>query len=152
MKKQIKRKEFDNIFSEYNVNSKKVWAITKIKMLDSEIIDIVIRLANLDFINYVRITNEKISASNEIKGTRIKEPVTTMNHPTAIGIEIIYHKEYRILDFNEINSPIKGNGSKLVAAVLENLPKEWSLAVVMDWSNGFWDKMKNKYNDREWIL
>ena len=27
-------------------------------------------------------------------------------------------------------------------AVLKDLPKEWNGVVVMDWSGGFWDKMK----------
>jgi hypothetical protein len=26
------------------------------------------------------------------------------------------------------------------------LPKGWSAVVVMDWSGGFWQKMKAKYN------
>jgi hypothetical protein len=151
MKKLIKRKDFDKKFSELAGENKKIWAITKIKELNSEIIDIAIRLASLDFINYVRITNETISASNEVKGTRVREPITTMNHPTAIGIEIIYHLNYRVLDFSEINSPIKGNGSKLVSAILTDLPQDWKLAVVMDWSDGFWGKMEEKHSDREWI-
>jgi hypothetical protein len=28
----------------------------------------------------------------------------------------------------------------MVAAVVEDTPEDWSLAVVMDWSGGFWEK------------
>jgi|AntAceMinimDraft_9_1070365.scaffolds.fasta_scaffold24103_2 hypothetical protein len=35
----------------------------------------------------------------------------------------------------------------MVDAVLKNLPKEWNGVIIMDWSNGFWDKMKKKHNN-----
>jgi hypothetical protein len=31
--------------------------------------------------------------------------------------------------------------------VLKDLPKEWNEVVVMDWSDGFWDKMEIKHNN-----
>lgn len=37
----------------------------------------------------------------------------------------------------------------MVNAVFEALPNEWSGCVVMDWSNGFWDKMKEKHHNLE---
>ena len=147
-----KRKDFEKLFSEITTENKKIWAISKIKELHKDIIDIAVRLANLDFINYVKITNETIIASSEIRGTRDKKPIATMNHTTAVGVEIIYHCDYKILDFYEINSAIKGNGSKMISAILTNLPKDWKLYVTMDWSGGFWEKMEEKYSDREWII
>ena len=35
----------------------------------------------------------------------------------------------------------------MVDAVLKDLPKAWNGVVVMDWSDGFWDKMKIKHNN-----
>ena len=35
----------------------------------------------------------------------------------------------------------------MVDTVLKNLPEEWNGVVVMDWSDGFWDKMKIKHNN-----
>ena len=29
----------------------------------------------------------------------------------------------------------------MVEAVLKDLPEEWNVVVVMDWSDGFWDNM-----------
>jgi hypothetical protein len=75
-----------------------------------------------------------------------------MNHHTAIGIEILYDTNYKTIDFFGINSPIKGNGSKMVDAILKEFPEDWQPAVVMDWSNGFWNKMKEKYNSIEWLM
>lgn len=60
--------------------------------------------------------------------------------------------QYKTIDFFDINSPIKGNGSKMVDAVLTDFPKDWQPSVLMDWSNGFWDKMKVKYSDLEWTM
>ena len=148
----IKRKDFEKIFSELATENKKIWAIAKIKELHKDVIDIAVRLYELDFINFVKITNETIAASSEIKGTTNKKPISRMHHPTATGVEIIYHVGYKILDFFEINSSIKGNGSKMISAILTNLPYEWKLHVTMDWSGGFWKKMKEKYSDREWII
>jgi len=152
MSKRIKRKEFEKIFATINAGVKNIWVIHRVKELSSEIIDIALRLSALDFINYVRITDEILAASNELKGLRIKEPVTTMNHPTAIGIEILYYLNYKTINFNEINSPVKGNGSKMVSAILTDLPNDWKVAVMMDWSDGFWDKMKEKHKDIEWLM
>ena len=47
--------------------------------------------------------------------------------------------------FFEINFPVSGNGSKMVEVILKDLPENWRPAVVMDWSDGFWDKMKERY-------
>jgi hypothetical protein len=147
----VKRKDFEKIFSEIATENKKIWAVSKVEELDKDIIDITIRLFGLDFINYVKITNETIIASSERKETGNKSLITTMNHPTAVGIEILYNCTHKYLSFYEINSPIKRNGSKMISAVLTNLPQSWILAILMDWSEGFWEKMVEKYSEREWI-
>jgi len=33
----------------------------------------------------------------------------------------------------------------MVSVVLTDFPKDWKAAVVMDWSTGFWEKMKEKH-------
>ncbi len=35
----------------------------------------------------------------------------------------------------------------MVEAVLNDLPKGWNGVIVMDWSDGFWDKMKKKHKN-----
>ena len=117
MSKRIKRKEFDSLFATKNAEGKNIWVIHRVKELPSEVIEMALRLSSLDFINHIRMTDQTISASSEIKGTRVKEPVAALDHPTAISIEILYHVTHKIIDFYEINSPIKGNGSKMVSAV-----------------------------------
>jgi len=152
MKKWNGRGEFEKIFAPYNKKSTQIWIITRVKKLPVEIIDMAIRLADLEFIKYVRICDETLSASSENYSKRPKVPITNMNHETAIGVRILYSIVYKTIDFFDINSPVKGNGSKMVDAILNDFPVDWQPAVVMDWSNGFWDKMKEKYNKIEWIM
>lgn len=109
-------------------------------------------LAELDFLKFIRISDESLSASSENYPNRPKVPVTHMNYDTAIGIQILYSTNYKTIDFFEINSPIKGHGSKMVDAIFKDFPDDWQMAVVMDWSEGFWDKMKEKHNKIEWIM
>lgn len=148
----MKRKEFEKEFLTYNENGKQVWVITKVKELPPEIVAMAKNLADLDFIKFVRVSDESLSASSENYPNRPKVPITHMNHDTAIGIQILYSTDYKTIDFFDINSPVKGNGSKMVDAILKDLPKDWQPAVVMDWSDGFWDKMKEKYKNIEWLM
>jgi len=148
----MKRKEFEILFKDFNQNGKQVWVINRVKELPVEIVTMAKNLAELEFLKFIRITDESLSASSENYPNRPKVPITHMNHDTAIGIQILYSPEYKSIDFFDINSPVKGNGSKMVDAILKDLPKDWQPAVVMDWSDGFWDKMKEKYNNVEWIM
>lgn len=151
MTEWIKRKDFKKTFLPLTSKGKKIWVISKVKQLPYEIIEIALRLADLEFINYVRICDETISASSENYPNRPKVPITNMNHETAIGVQILYSISHKYINFFDINSPIKGNGGKMVDAIFKDFPKDWQPTVVMDWSNGFWDKMKEKYNELNWI-
>ena len=150
MSKTIKRKEFTKIFLPFNRSGTQIWVITRIKELPEAIIKMAVKLAKLDFINYVRMCDETLSASSHNYPKRPKIPITQIDHETATGIQIIYSVEYKYIDFFEINSPFKGNGSKMVDAILKDFPCDWSPTVVMDWSNGFWEKMEEKYKELEW--
>ncbi|WP_373521664.1 hypothetical protein [Aquiflexum sp.] len=133
-----KRKEFEAIFHPHNQSGTQIWVINKIRELPIEIIQFALNLAALDFIKYVRIDTETIAASSENYPNRPKVPITLMNHPTAIGIEVLYSLEYKTVDFYDINSPVKGNGGKMADSILKDFPPGWSPLVFNDWSGGFW--------------
>jgi hypothetical protein len=147
----LKRKEFEKLFLPFNDNGKQIWVITKVKELPKPIIQMALNLAELDFIKYINISNEALAASSENYPKRPKVPITYMNHETAVGVKVLYSELYKYIDFFDINSPTKGNGSKMVDAILKGLPNNWQPTVVLDWSNGFWDKMKEKYSDIDWL-
>jgi hypothetical protein len=152
MKKCVTRKIFEKEFEPYCKEGTQIWVVTRVNKLPIEITKVAISLSELEFINYVRICDETLSASSENYPKRPKVPITTMNHISAVGIQILYNTKYKYIDFFDINSPIKGNGSKMVDAVLSRLPNDWNPSVLMDWSNGFWDKMKQKHNEFEWLM
>ena len=93
-----------------------------------------------------------MAASSENYHNRPKVPITTINHETTFDIQIIYSTEYKSINFYDINSPKKGFGGKMVDAVFEDFSDNWQPAIAIDWSNGFWDSMKEKYRKGEWIL
>jgi hypothetical protein len=112
-----------------------------------QIVDHIARnLAEIDIIKYITISKDYIKASSEITTGRNKIPITKIDHPTAIGVSLLIELDYKVIQFYEMNSPVKGYGSKMVDAVIGALPEDWSAAVVMDWSGGFWDKMREKYS------
>ncbi|GET24392.1 hypothetical protein [Prolixibacter sp. NT017] len=148
----MKRKEFENLFATFNENGKQIWVITRVKELPKPIVNMALNLAALDFIKFININDEALATSNENYPKRPKVPITNMNHETAIGVQILYSPVHKYINFYDINSPIKGNGNKMVDAILRALPKDWHPSVVMDWSNGFWEKMKEKYANIEWIM
>jgi len=149
---KIPRKEFNRIFKPYYDKGTQIWVVTGVNELDDLIVKMAINLAELDFIKFIRICDKYLAASSENYPKRPKVPVTIDGHQSAIGIEIIYHPDYKIVDFYSINSPIKGYGGKMVEAIMTELPLDWQPSVTMDWSNGFWDKMAERHHEYDWML
>jgi len=65
MGKCLNKKEFEKIFAPYIENGTQIWVISRVKKLPTEIVKIATRLADLDFIKYVRICDETLAASSE---------------------------------------------------------------------------------------
>jgi hypothetical protein len=151
MTKWIKRKDFERTFLSLTSNGKQIWVISKVKKLPYEIIEMALHLTELDFIKYVRICDEALAASSEHYPNRPKIPITNMNHETVIGVQLLYSLTHKFINFFDINSPIKGTGSKMVDSILKDFQKDWQLTVVMGWSIGFWDRMKEKHHELDWI-
>jgi hypothetical protein len=124
----------------------KIRVIKKIKSLHPVVEKIAINLSELDIIRYVTISDDFLKASSEVTTGRVKIPITKPDHPTAIGVSLLFELNHNVIQFYEMNSPIKGYGSKMVDAVIGALPEDWSAVVIMDWSGGFWKKMSKKYN------
>jgi len=135
------------IWKDQVANAKTIFVATKIKTIDPVVDAIVKNLCEIDLIQYVRVSQEDVQASNEtkIKG-RIKIPISTTGQPSAVGVHLIMDFAPNTIQFFEITSAVKGYGEKMVRAVMTALPDEWEACVVMDWSDGFWDKMAEKYD------
>jgi hypothetical protein len=123
----------------------KIWVIKKLKSLHPVVENIAINLAEIDIIQYITISEDFLKSSSEITTGRTKIPITKIDHPTAVGVSLLLELDHKVIQFYEMNSPVKGYGSKMVNAVIRALPEDWSAVVVMDWSGGFWDKMREKH-------
>jgi len=66
-------------------------------------------------------------------------------------VHLTIHEDLKDVQFYEINSGVNGQGGKIVHVVINALPDDWTAVVVMDWSQGFWEKMQTKYNKLEII-
>jgi len=108
---------------------------------------IVNRLIEIDRIQYVRISPSDIQASSEIAiNGRAKIPISRPSHPTAIGVHLIFEPADKTVQFYEINSAEKGYGEKIVNAVMTSIPDDWKALVILDYSDGFWDIMLQRYD------
>lgn len=133
-------------FEKAGINAK-ITVSRKIKKIDPVVENIANNLAEIDAIHFIRVSPDFLQASSEATEGHLKTPITKPGHPTAIGVSLIIDFDYGDVQFFEMTSAIKGYGQKMVDAVLNALPQEWNGVVVMDWSDGFWDKMKEKYRN-----
>ena len=107
-------------------------------------------LSMIDSLHFIKVKPNAILVSSEVDGF-YKNPITKPGHPSAIGVWIELDYKFKILEFVEINSPIKGYGQRMVHAVLSNLPIDWQATVVFDYSNGFWNWIKEKHTKVQWL-
>ena len=136
----------------YVAKERSIFVASNVKSIHPAVDRIVTNLCKIDLIKYVRVTKEDIYASNEIKIIgRTKMPISTPDHPSAVGVHLILDFVFEGVQFFETISAVKGYGEKMVKVVVTAIPDDWEAAVVMDWSGGFWDKMAEKY-DRIVIL
>ena len=132
-----------NIRSELALS--KIRYIRKTSSIHPVVENIVRNLAEIDIIEHITISESYIKASSEVTTGRTKIPITKIDHPTAIGVSLLLELDHKIIQFYEMNSPVKGYGSRMVDAVMRALPEDWFAVVVMDWSGGFWEKMREKH-------
>jgi hypothetical protein len=138
------RKKKVNIFKELETNAQITFQ-KDVKEIHPVVKDIVYNLAELEFIHFIRVSPEYLQASNELTEGRFKIPITKPNHPTAIGVHLIMDFDHKDIQFYEITSAIKGCGGEMADAVMSAFPSDWKGYVVMDWSRGFWDRMKERH-------
>jgi hypothetical protein len=83
---------------------------------------------------------------------KIGHAITVPGHEKATGISIFISPEEQWVIFQEITSKRSGIGTKMVDAVISEVPKDWLLQIHHDFSGGFWEAIKRKYSDWGWNL
>jgi len=102
-------------------------------------------LSTIEILNYVKIYNSGIKASNVFSTNGKKEPITTIGKENIVGVELLIDIPYKTIQFFSITSTVKGSGEQIVKSVIDSTPDDWSIVVVMDWSHGFWPAMADRY-------
>ena len=101
-------------------------------------------LADVDILRYVKIYNGSIKASNFLSENGKKEPVIKIGDEKIVGVELLVDIPNKTIQFYSITSSVKGYGEKIVSSVVNSVPKDWEIVVVMDWSMGFWQVMADR--------
>jgi len=117
-------------------NVKKIGAVYK---LLSEALSVI------DALNYVKIYNGRIKASNRMSVNGKREPITSDLEENITGVELLIDTHSKTIQFYSITSSVKGTGSKIVSSVVDATPDDWKVVVLMDWSGGFWNVMAERH-------
>ena len=102
-------------------------------------------LAQIPELRYIKIFPERLTASNVLSNDGKKNPVVKVGAEGLVGVELLIDRSTKVVQFCALTSAIKGCGRKMVEAVIAATPEDWQLAVVMDWSGGFWRRMAQEY-------
>ena len=125
--------------------SEKILIANNAKKSPKIFFDLSERLASISELNYVKIYNGRIMASNVLSENGIKQPVTEIGKDNIVGVELLVDVSIKVVQFFSITSSVKGCGKKIVHSVLEATPKDWTVVVFMDWSEGFWQVMGERH-------
>ena len=102
-------------------------------------------LARIPDLRYIKIFPERIAASSILSDDGKKNPVVIIGEEDVVGVELLVDVPNEIVQFYALTSATMGSGRRIVDSVVTATPEDWFLAVLLDWSGGFWEKMAQKY-------
>jgi hypothetical protein len=106
---------------------------------------LVTALARIQDLRYIKIFPDRIAASSVLSADGKKNPVVVIGATGMVGVELLVDAPNKIVQFYALTSATKGCGRQIVEAVVGATPEDWFLAVLMDWSGGFWNRMAQDY-------
>jgi hypothetical protein len=127
------------------LDGKRIFKATNVRKIHPVFIDFAESLSHIDALNYIKIYNDSLCASNQLSTDKKKHPVTSRDQEGIIGVELLIDSDVSTVQFYSLVSSSKGYGRKIVEAVVRGTSDDWHLVVVMDWSGGFWEKMLEEY-------
>lgn len=127
------------------ISTKKILKASNVKKVHPIFRKISEELSKIEALGYIKIYNGRIMASNRLSENRKKEPIVAVGAPNIVGVELLIDIPNKIIQFYSITSSIKGCGDKMVSSIVNAVPDDWELAIVMDWSGGFWKAMMERY-------
>mgnify|MGYP006928206373 CR=1 FL=1 len=133
------------MISQYRMNNDKILKASNVRKEHSIYRLIAEGLSTVDQLKYVKIYNGRILASNGLSDNGKKEPVVNVGEENIIGAELLIDVDNQVVQFYSITSSEKGCGEMMVKSVVDTVPDDWKIVVIMDWSHGFWGVMAERY-------
>jgi hypothetical protein len=127
------------------IDGDKVFKATNVKNIHPVYLSLAESLSGVNLLRFIKIYTDRICASTVLSNDGKKEPLVETNRGDLVGVELLVDPAFKTVQFFSIVSYKKGSGRKIVAAVVDATPEDWLLAVAMDWSGGFWEKMRGEY-------
>ena len=125
--------------------NQKILKASNAKIIDKISLHLAESLAAIDILNYIKIYNDRIKASNLLSENKKKEPVTEIGKDGILGVELLIDPDNKTIQFFSLTSSEKGYGRKIVKAVVDATPVDWFIVVVFDSRGGFWQKMIEEF-------
>ena len=123
------------------VDGERIRKAHSVRRIDPIFQDLAVGLARIPELRYVKIFRERLTASNVLSQDGKKNPVVKVGAEGLVGVELLVDESTKVVQFYALTSAVKGCGRRMVRAVVGATPEDWHLAVVFDWSGGFWRKM-----------
>ena len=123
------------------VDGERIRKAHSVRRIDPIFQDLAVGLARIPELRYIKIFPERVTASNILSQAGKKNPVVKIGGEGLVGVELLIDQSTKVVQFYTLTSAVKGCGRKMVEAVIRATPEDWHLAVVSDWSGGFWRKM-----------
>jgi hypothetical protein len=102
-------------------------------------------LARIPDLRYIKIFPDRIAASNVLSADGKKNPVVIIGAEGIVAVELLIDVPNKIVQFYGLTSARKECGRQIVESVVGATPEDWLLAVLMDWSGGFWNRIARDY-------
>jgi hypothetical protein len=112
-----------------------------VRRIDPIFQDLATGLARIPELLYIKVFPDRLTASNVLSEDGKKNPVVKIGDDGLVGVELLIDESARVVQFYALTSAVKACGRKMVEAVVAATPDDWHLAVVFDWSGGFWQTM-----------
>ena len=127
------------------LDGKRIFKATNVKKPHPVSLDLAESLSDIDILNYIKIYNDRLCASNLLSTDKKKNPITAMDQEGVVGVELLIDPDITTVQFYSLASSEKGYGRKIVDAVFRGTPDDWNLVVAMDTSGGFWGRIIKDY-------
>jgi hypothetical protein len=127
------------------IDGERIRKAHSVKRIDPVVRSLATALARIPELRFIKIFPERISASNVLSEVGKKNPVVTIGAEGMVGVELLIDVPQEVVQLYALTSDKQGCGRQIVDAVVGAVPEDWFLAVLMDWSGGFWQKMAQEY-------